>query len=75
MLDKLFYIGVFIGAICMVFFTPMKCTQGIYLLEYGTLTVKDRLLSFVPLVNIIKAEKLYYNDIKLHQLKLHFLIL
>ena len=59
MLDKLFYIGIFIGAICMIFFTPMKYTQGIYLLEYGTLTAKDRLLSFVPLVNIIKAENIY----------------
>ena len=59
MLKSLVVTGFFVGLIAMLFITPAKYAQGIFKLEYGELSLADKVKSWIPIYNITKSELLY----------------
>ena len=56
--------GLIVGIFIMLFFTPFMMCKGICSLE-GSLSTKDKVLSIIPIVNIIYAERKYKGKIGL----------
>ena len=51
--------GFIIGMLAMLFFTPAQYMKGIMQMSYGKLTVKDKVVCYIPIYNVVKAESLY----------------
>ena len=51
--------GFVIGMLAMLFFTPAQYMKGIMQMSYGKLTVKDKVMCYIPIYNVVKAESLY----------------
>lgn len=51
--------GFLVGILAMLFYTPAKFMQGICKLSYGDLTAKEKVMSYIPFYNVIKAEHIY----------------
>lgn len=48
-----------LGCLGILLYTPSKFNKGIKLSEYGELTGKDKLLSWIPIYNMVSAERVY----------------
>lgn len=60
MLEKLkgaSIVAFFVGVLAMVFYTPAKLMQGCYEIKYEVLPIRDKVVSFIPIVNVWSAEK------------------
>lgn len=60
MLMNIIFGGALLGVFIFLFFTPCVFARGIYKMQYDMLTAKENLLTFIPIVNVIAAEKAYY---------------
>lgn len=56
--------GIIVGLIAMMFWTPALMAMGISKFE-GDLSVGERIICCIPLVNVIRAEVKYYGKIRL----------
>lgn len=59
MIQNISAMAFLIGLFSLIFVTPYFFSRGIYTLEYGTITGLDKLVCAIPILNIIKSEKLY----------------
>ena len=57
--------SILIGLFAIVFFTPVVFSQGLIKMAYGEVAGKDKILSLIPVVNIIYAEKAYRDSISI----------
>lgn len=63
-MSNLMLSGVIVGLFALMFWTPALMAMGISKFE-GDLTMSERLICCIPLVNIIRAEYKYWGKIKL----------
>ena len=63
-MNSLMLIGIIVGVLAMLFFTPYKMAVGITSLG-GKPSMGDKLIGLIPIVNIARAEKDYYGKIGL----------
>lgn len=63
MFEQVMSVGFLIGILTMLFVTPGMYMRGIYKIEYDTLTTTDKILSWIPIVNVAKAERLYTGSV------------
>lgn len=59
MVQNILAMGFMLGFFCMMFVTPCIFARGIFKIEYDVLATSDKVISLVPILNVIKAEKLY----------------
>lgn len=59
MIYNLLAVGFMLGVFFIIFYTPYLYCKGIYTMEYGTITISDKIICLLPIVNICKAERLY----------------
>ena len=59
-MNELMLSGLFVGIIAILFVTPYMMSVGIASLE-GKVSIGERLLSAIPVLNITRAEKRYYS--------------
>lgn len=57
--------GLLIGVLAALFWTPYKMALGIAKLNGDDITMGTKIACFIPIYNVIKAEKDYYGSIKL----------
>lgn len=55
----------FVGVIAIIFYTPHQMCCGIKQLQYGTLSSKEKLTSWIPFYNIVSAERGYFGNSKI----------
>lgn len=66
--------GIIVGLLAILFWTPYLMSKGVVSLE-GSFTAKDRVIAFIPFVNIITAEKRYLGKIGFCTISVILLIL
>ena len=52
-------VGLLVGVLAMAFYTPYILCKGIHILAYESIDLKDKVLYFIPIFNVIKGERLY----------------
>lgn len=59
LLKEIIFAFFIVGVLGVMFYTPSQMYKGVYTLEYGSLTSADRLKKWIPIYNVIKAERTY----------------
>lgn len=54
----------FVGIIAIIFYTPHQMYCGIKRIQYGTLSLKEKFISWIPVYNVINAEHSYLGSNK-----------
>lgn len=72
-MSELVLSGLIIGILAMVLFTPYMMAKGICSLE-GDISIGDRVLSAIPVLNLIRSEKKYKGKIGLLTISMFLLI-
>lgn len=65
MLNRIFSASILLGLITMIFYTPMLYARGILSLNGNELTKTEKVISCIPVLNIIYAESMYTGKISL----------
>ncbi|MCI9050357.1 MAG: hypothetical protein HFI05_00295 [Lachnospiraceae bacterium] len=59
MIYSLLATGFMLGMFFLIFYTPYLYCKGIFTMEYGTISLKDKITCMLPIINVCKAEHLY----------------
>ena len=59
MVQNLLATSFMLGLFFMIFVTPCIFARGIFKIEYDVLAMSDKIVSAIPILNVIKAERLY----------------
>lgn len=50
---------VIVGVLGLVIYTPKKLYEGVMLMQYGAVPEEERFRAWIPVYNVVKAEKIY----------------